>query len=150
MSTSSGKLANDSGIIGECVISDFFESKKIKIMSYSQWNKTGCVNVLVSQFPFTNIYGRGARIDFAYINKDGKVFGIEAKRQNVPGSVDEKIPFVMFNSTLDVFEKLYCVVSGNHWNDNAAIVRNLQDLSKATPKFTLLTECNISQLGEIL
>lgn len=62
-----------------------------------------------SQVPYTNIYGSNrSKMDIVV----GDLY-IECKFQEVGGSVDEKIPFVMEN--LEQFPKGMIILGGNHW-----------------------------------
>jgi|TARA_R100000081_G_C4740869_1_gene128824 galactitol-specific phosphotransferase system IIB component len=62
-----------------------------------------------SQVPYTNLYGSNrSKMDIVV----GDLY-IECKFQDVSGSVDEKIPFVMEN--LEQFPKGMIVLGGKHW-----------------------------------
>ena len=113
-----GAIAQHSGVCGENLIEDMFARVNVTGMDYLDWVKEKRKNVLVRQFRFTNVYGTNARLDFVFVTKSGKKIGIESKHQNVGGSTDEKLPFVMLNAGKCKFDKFYCVLGGEYWTKN--------------------------------
>lgn len=124
---SKGKNASDSGQLGEVLISDFFENQKIPVMYYRDFLKN-CPYyrgnrkfLLVKQFSFEGVFGTPVRCDFALIeyveqSKFRIRAGFEVKTQNVPGSVDEKLPYVrlnLLNYPFIDFGVLVCL--GKYW-----------------------------------
>lgn len=106
---SGGKAANDNGKAAEQIVSEVIHKHaRMPMLPYREWG--GEYGVILTNAPYTNIYGSDrSRSEFLIIDSHGKAMRIEVKWQQVPGSVDEKFPFVLFNA-LDVPEPLVVIV----------------------------------------
>ena len=85
-------------------------------------------DVLIRQYPYTNIYGRNGKLDYM-LNYDGKSYFIECKSQTAAGSVDEKLPYTLMNMNQHEGVKII-VIDGDGWRDGA--VKWLYNASKNT------------------
>lgn len=97
-----GAKASNNGNAAEgwakCIISSTLRG--ISTYSHKEWVRKGQPNgCLVTNFPYTNIYGSGrARTEFVLIFPLGRRIRIEVKWQETHGSVDEKFPFLLENA----------------------------------------------------
>lgn len=116
---SQGEAASNSGKYGEYLIAKEFSNKGIIILGYKDYEKYKTFfdkkTVVVKNYHYINHFGTKARLDFAVIKNGKKILGIEVKRQNVPGSVDEKMACVAMNGCESQFDYYICAALGDHW-----------------------------------
>lgn len=89
---------------------------------FSEWVAAGSPSpALVKHLPYTSIYGSNrSKSEFGLVAPGGAITRIECKWQNVPGSVDEKFPYVVENA-LAVPERQVLIVVGGDGFKQAAI-----------------------------
>jgi hypothetical protein len=108
MTISQGAKANNSGQKLETAVSDLFTSLGLTFKA---------------QAPFTDVYGgTRARMDFYIEDLD---CAVECKRQNVSGTVDQKLPFVFDNLQIFPAVKGLLVLEGNHYESRVGIHKYL-------------------------
>lgn len=91
------------------------------------------------QVKFTDCYGNPrAKMDFVVGD-----LAIECKRQEVSGTVDQKIPFVYEN--LSMFKRGLLVLAGAHFRNREGLLNYLNN--KRSPVFDW---CFVEELGEWL
>ena len=114
--TNQGKKANLEGKKFETVIKEFLDDEGI---------------AYVKEQPFTSIYNHKARMDFYLTDFD---LAIEAKHQNVAGTVDEKIPYVMHNLESHPASRGVLVLNGDHWDTKPGIYHWAKQFAEASSK----------------
>ena len=95
-------------------------------------------NVLFKNVPYESIYGTKCRSEFL-LRYHGRNIRIECKYQESPGSVDEKLPYLMMNFTQKVDEEETIIIThGDGFRDGA--INWLRETCKNTKckVFTLL------------
>ena len=80
---------------------------------------------------FNSIYNHKARMDFYLTDLD---LAIEAKHQNVAGSVDEKIPYVMHNLEAHPATRGLLVLNGDHWDKKPGIYHWAKQFAERSSK----------------
>lgn len=98
--TNQGGLAVKSGKLLENAIEDILKQSDVEY---------------VTQKPFESVYGKTSRMDFYVTLSDGTRIAIESKNQNVSGTVDEKIPYVMLNLQKFDADVGILVMDGTHF-----------------------------------
>lgn len=101
-----GALAVQSGQKLETIV----KNSLLKYFSESQ---------ITSQYKFINVYNKNAKIDFCIKNHN---IVIECKRQNVAGTADEKIPFVLANLVKIKANLSILVLDGSWYKEQVGIV----------------------------
>lgn len=101
MKNEQGTKANINGKRLESDLADFFEENNFPVIKYSIYKKKpekfmGIKNYILSNVPYTTIYGHKGYTEFVIVTGDRRA-RLEAKSQNSAGSVDEKIPYVLEN-----------------------------------------------------
>lgn len=101
-------------------------------------------NTIACQYPFTDIFGCRARVDFCYMDTLGTKYYIECKQQSVTGSVDQKFPYIIENVKLmDCNYILFLRGDGVR----PKVLEWLKGKAESE-KFTLMTE--LSELNSII
>lgn len=120
-----GAKAVMTGRLLEKLVESYIESLCIPAVPYKKWitdsdyypkNSEG---LLLSNVPYTSIYGGNSRGEFV-LSMDGKPdVRIECRYQNSKGSVDEKLPFLF--ETAWAFEEsvVVLIVEGNGYKKGA-------------------------------
>jgi hypothetical protein len=118
-----GAKAANSGLTFEATLQAALESKGYKAVQYAQWEKTHTVmdsaGLLVLDVPYETIYGSRGLTEFVLYTEDGPI-RIEAKWQQSPGSVDEKLPYLFQNALEKMPEQhVIIVIDGPGWREGA-------------------------------
>ena len=88
--------------------------------------------VLVKDAPYLTVYGTTGRSEFlAHDYLLGLSVRIECKWQGVPGSVDEKFPYIFMNATDTMKENEIVIILGGNGAKSAA-KRWLKDAAKSS------------------
>ena len=99
--TNQGGNANSSGSTLEGTVVGTLQSKGFQQISYREWKKSPAKygdELLLTNVPFTTIYNHDGNTEFLLRSKKfGLEIRIECKWQQVPGSVDEKFPYLYLN-----------------------------------------------------
>ena len=106
--------ASNSGLSLEKRIQGDLQSAGYEIIASKDWNEarlyqTEDPRFVILDAPYRSIYGHRARIEFLIILGDRQIL-VETKRQRVPGSVDEKLPFVYLNALNNLPEREFILV----------------------------------------
>jgi hypothetical protein len=106
---SSGAQANKSGRVLEKAVESVFATHHYQIVNYTEYRKSPQrfegQKILLKNVPYTSIYGKRARSEFAFRDSSNEWTRIECKWQQSSGSVDEKFPYVYLNAVEAVEEK---------------------------------------------
>lgn len=115
-SSRQGRRAARNGHTLEKTIIPVLTGKGFDKLPYSTWAKkrhSYGTELLLTNAPYTNIYGRNAQTEFllksARLQQDVR---IECKWQQVSGSVDEKFPYLLLNCVLRMPEHEILIVVG--------------------------------------
>jgi len=140
---SQGGRANQSGLGLEDRIEAALADTGFEIIRYADWNEARLYEsdhprFVVLDPPYTSIYGHRARIEFRVIDGARQIL-IEAKRQNVAGSTDEKLPYVFHNAlaNIETGVEFVLVMEGAGWKPGAVIWIRAQ--ADATDGFDVFT-----------
>ena len=109
---SGGKKAFANGKKLECDFRDILVKNNFITMLYRDFSKikNKNENYLVKNIPYITIYGTKGRSEFLiYSNKYSLNHRVECKEQNVGGSVDEKLPYLLHNC-LETFEEKNIII----------------------------------------
>lgn len=122
MEEKQGAKANRTGKALEQKIVKLFRDKGFTVYKYLDFVKenidTSC-NYIVENVPYINAYGQTSKTEFV-MHYNGKDTRIEAKWQEVAGSVDEKYIFMFYNAVFHYPEKdVIFVVDGNGYRPGA-------------------------------
>ena len=93
-----GQRANKSGKLLEELAGHIASQYGYDYIGYKDYLRHTPHKAIVKGWPYQSIYGHESRGDGAVVVGGTVKVWIEAKRQNVPGSVDEKMPYVMANA----------------------------------------------------
>lgn len=111
---SQGGKANRYGHTLENIISSILQNKGFNILKYSEYNKNPSKfgeEVLLIDAPYETIYGHKGKTEFLLhslkYHLDAR---IECKWQQVPGSVDEKFPYLYLNCIENIPEETILIV----------------------------------------
>jgi len=140
-------VANQSGKKLESHVLD-----KLSSFSTKTTNKKysiGLINTTVPQYIYKDIFTDKARVDFLYVNSTGKRFFIECKNQSVPGSVDTKFPYYIFNMQQNMYKDSKFIFILNHPGIRAGV---MECLIKQAPiyKFYIVSLDRLQELDSIL
>ena len=137
--------ANDrasSGAAFEDSIEAVLEGQGVEVIAMSEWNEARLyeepeLTIAIRNVRYPSIYGHEARIEFLLLH-NGHNYLIEAKRQRVPGSNDEKLPFVFMNGELniDATTSFIVVMDGKGWKRGA--IRWINERANETDGFYVL------------
>ena len=113
---SQGGESNFSGVGLEYYIEHEFNSRGVLVQDFSiNSNNHDLFNnrILLRRVPYTSIYGCMSTSEFVY--QDGPIsVRIECRRQDTPGSVDEKFPYLWMNASEAMPESnVWLVIDGN-------------------------------------
>lgn len=122
-------------------------SKIIKNKEYRVSNKA--VNVTIPQYVYKDIFTDRARVDFLHVNDKGKKFFIECKNQKVPGSVDTKFPYYIFNMQEQVYKDTTFIFVLNETGMRKKVLEWLINQSLIY-KFYIVSSENLDELDKIL
>ena len=119
---SGGAKANASGQQHENIVQLIAQRHGLETYRYKDWVKQGHPNpAIITRYPYESIYATDGYGD-AYILSGRKSIWIEAKRQTVSGSVDEKYPYVFHNMIeewIHLADKVVVVFDGTGMKDTA-------------------------------
>ncbi len=116
--------ASVSGLDFEAAIEELFRSKGFCIIGSQSWQEDDLyrfknLRMVIRNAPYVSIYHHRARIEFLIIAGERQIL-VETKRQNVPGSVDEKLPYVYLNALANIPEREFALVlDGTGWKQDA-------------------------------
>lgn len=116
--------ASSSGLSLEKRIQGDLQAAGYEIIASKDWNEarlyqTENPRFVILDAPYNSIYGHRARIEFLIILGDRQIL-VETKRQRVPGSVDEKLPYVYLNALNNLPEREFIlIVEGNGFKPGA-------------------------------
>jgi hypothetical protein len=114
----------------ENIVLKTLESKGFTTIAYKDYikNKDKYNNVLIKNAPYTTIYGHKGKTEFLLISRTNDLsIRIECKWQQVPGSVDEKFPYLYLNCINAIPEKqIFIILEGK-----GAKVGSIEWLKKA-------------------
>ena len=118
-----GSEAVSNGQTLEKVIASAFVSKGFKEQSFKSWSKTGEQEgrFLLKNAPFRTLYGTSGKTEFLIqdAHRPGPI-RLEAKWQQVSGSVDEKLPYLFLNAVHQMPEQhIIIVIDGPGWRQGA-------------------------------
>lgn len=71
---------------------------------------------VIKNYPHPTLYGGKGRKE-AFIRADGTDYILEAKWQQSPGSVDEKIPYIWESFLESEVKNWFVVMDGRYWRD---------------------------------
>lgn len=120
-----GQKASVNGAKFEDVIEEVIKNS-LKVPSH-KWSERGYTsplpittdNILFKNVPYESIYGTKCRSEFL-LRYNGRAIRIECKYQESPGSVDEKLPYLMMNFTQKVDEEETIIIThGEGFRDGA-------------------------------
>lgn len=101
MSTQGGE-SNRSGQFLEQMVEREFTSRGIPVFDWIDTGDNGDIfapHFLLRNVPYTSIYGCQSRSEFVYRHfRSAMDIRIECRWQQVPGSVDEKLPYMLQNA----------------------------------------------------
>lgn len=139
---SQGQLATQSGHRLESEIRGGLEDAGLELIKSSQWNearlyKEPDLTAVITNAPYQTVFGHRARIEFLILH-NGRQILVETKRQNVAGSVDEKLAYVYLNAVKNIPDRDYILVmDGDGWKPEAK--RWILDKATQTPGFYVLS-----------
>jgi hypothetical protein len=114
--------ANSSGSKLENDVSNYITSRNVKLIKNKDYINQD--NVLISNYPYINIYGGRGRTEFL-LKKNGIVWRIECKQQEVSGSVCEKYAYIIAN--LHQYpEPLLLILNGKYLEKAEGILKYLR------------------------
>ncbi len=122
---SQGLRANKSGNLLESAVKNVCIQKGFLIISYPEYRKhyygRSDNEVLVTNFPFTSVYGHKARTEFFIESARYSLkTRIECKWQQTSGSVDEKLPYLYLNCIEAMPENhIIIIIDGEGWKKGA-------------------------------
>lgn len=100
-----------------------------------------------TQKPFQGVYAKTCKMDF-YVDSPLRI-AIECKAQNVAGSVDEKIPYVMLNLEAIDADVAILVMEGEHFDNKPQIMTWAKSYAHdRTTSKKLLKVFNLEQFKE--
>lgn len=121
-----GSSATTSGTLLEAIVSQLCTVYGYDYYSFRDYDRlkvkpaTKCI---VKRWPYTTIYGEQGYGDGTIINERGEIIAwIEAKRQKVSGSTDEKMPYVFYNARLvwtKTAPEVFIVLQGKGFKEGA-------------------------------
>lgn len=147
-----GSHAHYSGMNAEDAVARIANRKKIQVMKYTQYADVFSWVpsyqdrlILTKQYPFIGIYSRRKiRADFVLVKNNLPLAGWEVKHQDIPGSVDEKLPYAFLNMIHGPWPECGIITSGKYWNGRGAdaihgVTQLGEQLIPTRTKFSMLT-----------
>ncbi len=134
--------ATRSGADLEATIENGLRTIGFEIIANSQWQESRLyanpdLSAIITNAPYRSIYGHRARIEFLIVLRGTQIL-VETKRQNVAGSVDEKLPYVYLNAVANIPEREFVLVmDGDGWKPEAR--RWITAKAADTPGFYVFT-----------
>ena len=114
-----GSKANYSGRKLEREVELFLIGCGVESLKYSDY-MDGMNNIVLKQPPYRSIYNNNSRLDFLLKLHGKDDIWIECKQQNVAGSVDEKLPYIMENAIHSLINgKVIIILEGNGFKPGA-------------------------------
>lgn len=116
-----GKEAVASGQKLEKDFQNFMSDVGFKVLKYKEYDPVKNHEVLIRNVPYTTIYGMKGTSEYCLRSKRyGINCRIECKEQNVGGSVDEKLPYLLANCLESFPEKNIIIIHrGNGFKKGA-------------------------------
>jgi hypothetical protein len=110
--------ACNSGRFLEGVIQREFAERKVPVFDWCLVGNNGDIferRFLLRNVPYTNLYGGPSRSEFVYRDFYNEIdIRIECRWQEVPGSVDEKFPYLLLNARHAMPEsEVWLIVDGS-------------------------------------
>lgn len=133
--------ATDSGQSLEKRIQGDLEAAGFEIIAASDWSEARLYQsenprFVILNAPYNSIYGHRAKIEFRIILNDRQIL-VETKRQRVPGSVDEKLPYVFLNARHNLPElEFVLILDGEGFKPGA--ITWIKAQAAQTPGFNVL------------
>lgn len=128
-----GGSTNKGRASGEQVIAAAFQARGLPMVPWATFRREGAAGwAVVRAYPFISVYGTPAAVEFVVTQGREPQFTVEVKHQNVSGSVDEKLPYVLLNALYQWPTPAgVLVLSGDHWagTRGKAAVHAMQQLS---------------------
>ena len=109
-----GQEANIAGKLCEQAIEAAFKLRDIPVRSYNGRAAADFFDkrILFRNAPFTSLYHSLSKSEFLYVHNELRV-RIECRVQTVPGSVDEKFPYLMRNAEQHMPEQhIWLIIEG--------------------------------------
>ena len=134
--------ATDSGMRLEKRIEDTLVDLRIEVIPVKDWKESRLYEepdllVAIKRAPYVNLYGGRSQVEFLLIN-GGRQLMIEAKRQMVPGSNDEKLAWVYLTAKNAYPDREYLlVIEGDGWRPGAK--EWIKRRSEETPGFHVVS-----------
>jgi hypothetical protein len=120
---------------GEHVIAAAFAARGVRVVDHKDWRKRLLPGeVVVKGFPYTTVYRTTGALDFVLLRDHAPAIALEIKHQNVSGSCDEKLPYVMVNALYQwPAPHGILILSGDHFAGprGLAAITAMRDLSAA-------------------
>jgi len=133
--------AAKSGLSLETRIQNDLQAAGFEIIAAKDWNEARLYQndnprFVILDAPYRSIYGHRAKIEFLIILGDRQIL-VESKRQSVPGSVDEKLPYVYLNALNNLPEREFVlVIEGNGFKPGA--INWVSEKANETEGFSVL------------
>ena len=123
MTTTQGAQANKNGRVFELMMIPIFKDAGFEIFSEADFKKNSIQNTkkkyVIKNSSYNTIYNEVGRTEFVIVFNDRKI-RVEAKYQSVPGSIDEKYPYMLLNGIYRYPEKeIIFVVDGSGYKPGA-------------------------------
>lgn len=108
------QTASESGLSLEMRIENDLGAAGFEIIASRDWDearlyRTENPRFVILDAPYRSIYGHRAKVEFLIILGDRQIL-VETKRQRVPGSVDEKLPYVYLNALNNLPEREFILI----------------------------------------
>lgn len=113
-----GQESNYSGSFLESIVEREFRQRGVPVFQHTENGDNGdlfAARMLLRHVPYTSIYGCDSRSEFLYRDFNREIdVRIECRWQQVPGSVDEKMPYLLRNAQEAMPERcIYFLIDGN-------------------------------------
>ena len=119
-----------------------FKAANFEIIRYKDWRESLLYTTRKPRFvildaPYQSVFGHRAKIEFLVIINNRQIL-VEAKRQMVAGSVDEKLAYVYLNAVHNIPNRDYVLVMEGHGFKPEA-QDWIRRMARSTDGFTVLT-----------
>ena len=113
-----------SGAMLENAVESAFIKKGFQLVKYRDWAKNKDKfgeELILKDAPYDTIYGHKGKTEFLILSKKYDLeIRIECKWQQVPGSVDEKLPYLYLNAIEKIQERNFILlIDGDGWKKGA-------------------------------